>query len=452
MKADYFRYEEEIREAFEHFEVKPPPSVWYGIVDDLPASTPRHKVPQVWLVAAGMALFLTSSVLLWILSGRLESIPDLVALQNNSGNSVERFANNSKNTPAGGTVFYENWEQQLEKEALTGAVSYKFDSSALNSEVLAVAPEPVALLQGSISPATPSLGAEGYSEDDASSSFMQIPDQSIIADFRQPEQARTRIDLGGHFAMRYSSRSFSNNPNLLASNPLQGLENPLMTFDAGISLTLSSKSRLSFQTGVHYSTMGQSVNSIDVFSNPDMLSLFGNTENRLFDKEHTIVTSHGFIKLNEAGQGFSHTGTSNMLIGPNAMVLGQQNPKELGDFGFAQMFSFIEVPLIARFRMIDHGLTMHMKGGVSASYLIGNSVFPVQGSVRQSIGHTFGIRKLNFEGIFGVVFEVPITRSISLQLEPTAQIFFFPMLDDLKNFGRPMPYSFSLFTGITYGF
>jgi len=76
----------------------------------------------------------------------------------------------------------------------------------------------------------------------------------------------------------------------------------------------------------------------------------------------------------------------------------------------------------------------------------------VQGSVRQSIGQTFGIRKLNFEGIVGVVFEVPLTRSISLQLEPTAQIFFFPMLDDLKNFGRPMPYSFSLFTGITYGF
>jgi len=452
MKADYFRYEEELREAFEDFKVRPPVSVWYGIVDELPTKAPRKKSHQGWLVAASVALFMASTVFVWIYSGRLDLIPALVALRQQSDISDERLTDNSANTALGESVLPENSGQQPQGDAPSETKIFQSGIPALSSEGFTEAPVPVASLDGNIATEMPSLVLENDHDLADNSSDLQVANNSLAIDFNQPEASSTRIDLGGHFAMRYSSRSFTNSPNLLTSNPLQGIENPIMTFDAGISLTLSSRSRLSFQTGVHYSTMGQYVNNIDVFSNPELLSLFENTTYDLFGNAQTMVTSHGFIQLNETGQLFSKTGASSSINNSNALILGQSYPQDFEDFGLTQMFSFIEVPLIARFRMLDHGLTMHMKGGVSASYMVSNNVFPSRGSVRQSIGQTFGIRQLNFEGIVGVVLDVPITRKISFQLEPTAQFFFFPMIDGFNYFGRPIPYSFSLFTGITYGF
>jgi|GEM_PF-1086055 hypothetical protein len=452
MKADYFRYEEELREAFEDFKVRPPASVWYGIVDELPAKAPRKKSPQVWLVAASVALFMASTVFVWIYSGRLDLIQGLVALQQQSDYGDEMLTDNSASTALGESVMPENTEQQPHGEVPSGTKIYQAGIPSLSSEGFTGPPVPVASLDGNIATERPSLAIENALDLADNRSAIQVTSNFEGIDFYKPEVSRTRIDLGGHFAMRYSSRSFTNSPNLLTSNPLQGIENPIMTFDAGISLTLSSRSRLSFQTGVHYSTMGQNVNNIDVFSNPELLSLFKNTTYDMFGSAQTMVTSHGFIQLNETGQLFSKPGTSSSIKNSNALILGQSYPQSIDDFGLTQMFSFIEVPLIARFRMLDHGLTMHMKGGVSASYMVSNNVFPSRGSVRQSIGETFGIRQLNFEGIVGVVVDVPITRNISFQLEPTAQFFFFPMIDGFNYFGRPIPYSFSLFTGITYGF
>ncbi|HSV76660.1 MAG TPA: hypothetical protein VLH37_06475 [Bacteroidales bacterium] len=451
MKADYFRYEEELREAFEDFKVRPPASVWYGIVDELPAKAPRKKIPQVWLVAASVALFLASTVFVWIYSGRLNLMQGLVALQQQSDYG-DRLTDNSASTTLGESVLLENTEQQPQGETPSGTKIYQSGIPSLSSEGFTGPPVPVVSLDGNIATEIPSLALENAPDLADNSSAIQVVSNFETIDLNQPEVSRTRIDLGGHFAMRYSSRSLTNSPTQLTSNPLKGIENPIMTFDAGISLTLSSKSRLSFQTGVHYSTMGQYVNNIDVFSNPELLSLFKNTTYDMFGSAQTMVTSHGFIQLNETGQLFSRTGATSSIKNSNALILGESYPLSLNDFGLTQMFSFIEVPLIARFRMLDHGLTMHMKGGVSASYMVSNNVFPSRGSVRQSIGETFGIRQLNFEGIVGVVVDVPITRNISFQLEPTAQFFFFPMIDGFNYFGRPIPYSFSLFTGITYGF
>ncbi|HSV89122.1 MAG TPA: hypothetical protein VLH61_10820 [Bacteroidales bacterium] len=451
MKADFFRLDDEFREAFENFKARPPASVWYGIVDELPVNTSRRKIPQVWFIAAGFALLIASSISLWVYTGSHVELQEIATLppdygHNNTiltGNKTDSLLLADANDKDG---------TNIEKNNPSVKVAQRLSKEILSSGNISGSPAIVSSLEGQVETVLPSIVFEEIPEKATPVAKIQIAEQSIVFDFDQQEVVRPRIDLGGHFAMQYSFRSMSHDPSLLTSSSLPGVENRLMTFDAGISLTLSTRSRLSLQTGINYSTMGQFVNSIDVLSNPDLVSLLALNSNKLLDNAQTILTSHGFIRFDNPGMSSAINESTGALTSLNAAGLGQLSQLELHDYGFMQMFSFIEVPLVARFRMLDHGLHMHMKGGVSASYLVGNNVFAGQGNLRQSIGQTFGLRKLNFEGIAGVVMEVPITRNISLQLEPTVQFFFFPMIDGFTYFGRSVPYSFSLFTGITYGF
>lgn len=120
--------------------------------------------------------------------------------------------------------------------------------------------------------------------------------------------------------------------------------------------------------------------------------------------------------------------------------------------GLTQVFQFVELPVNFRYEVISGYARLQVKGGVSVNYMLGNDVYAGQNIFQQSIGETHGVRTLNFAAMGGFSLSVPLTGKMSLHLEPTAQIFLNPILQEGLMIGHAYPYNYSIQTGISYGF
>jgi len=438
------------KNAFRDFEPTPPAHVWYNIVDALPFKTSSNGLKRIVLVAASMALLLGSSIWMYFVASRTQMLitthSDAV-VQSNEYEGLSEIQATPLSTP--GPVAYlrspvaasqspdENIPSQLSANAqiLPRLIPLQLPERPISIRIhppgladrLKKRTEPVEIAYAPLlTPVEPRFDG-------------------------QARNNPVRVRLGSHLALQNNFRTLSYQTSHAVNFPFSQLENNILTFDAGLSLVLSSRSRFSFQTGIHYSTVGQFVNSIDIYQHPNLLPLFVQNPNLPIGHPQTVITSHGFIRLNEARLFFSDKESSRVITSKRL----NSNPLTLNlkDQGLTQVFGFVEVPIVGRYLLYDRSsIDIHIKGGIAANYLISNQVFAGEGLFQQSIGETHGIRKFNFEGVAGLVFEFPISSNLTFHLEPTAQFFFFPIVDGFTHFGRAVPYSYSIFTGIRYSF
>ena len=437
------------KNAFRDFEPTPPAHVWYNIVDELPFKPSSNGLKKIVLIAASLALLLGSSVWMYFVASRTQM---LIATQSDAVAQSNEYAvfPEVEDTPLSTT-------ETAAYLRLPVVASQSPDENiplqlSANAQIL---PQliPIQLADRAI---TSSLHLPGLADRPKKvTEPVAIAYAPLLASVepRFESHARTspvRVRLGSHLALQNNFRTLSYQSSHAVNFPFSQLENNILTFDAGLSLVLSSRSRFSFQTGIHYSTVGQFVNSIDIYQHPNLLPLFVQNPNLPIGHPQTVITSHGFIRLNEARLFFSDKESSRVITSKRL----NSNPLSLNlkDQGLTQVFGFVEVPIVGRFLLYDRSIDIHIKGGIAANYLVSNQVFAGEGLFQQSIGETHGIRKFNFEGVAGLVFELPISPNLTFHLEPTAQFFFFPIVEGFMHFGRAVPYSYSIFTGIRYGF
>lgn len=437
------------KNAFRDFEPTPPVHVWYNIVDALPFKASSNGLKRIMLIAASLALLLGSSIWMYFVASRTQMLiathSDAVVQSNEYEDSSEIAAtplsttepiaylrspvaasqSPDENIPlqllANTQILPQLLPIQLPKRAIVSSIHLPGLAERLKKDT-----EPVAIAYASL-PTSVEPRFDG-----------QVRNNPVS------------VRVGSHLALQNNFRTLSYQTSHAANFPFSQLENNILTFDAGLSVVLSTRSRFSFQTGIHYSTVGQFVNSIDIYQHPNLLPLFVQNPNLPIGHPQTVITSHGFIRLNEARLYFSDKESSRVITSKRL----NSNPLALNlkDQGLTQVFGFVEVPIVGRYLLYDRSIDIHIKGGIAANYLISNQVFAGEGLFQQSIGETHGIRKFNFEGVAGLVFEFPITSNLTFHLEPTTQFFFFPIVDGFMHFGRAVPYSYSIFTGIRFGF
>ncbi|HAJ99093.1 MAG TPA: hypothetical protein DCM62_03630 [Bacteroidales bacterium] len=438
------------KDRFSDFEPVPPLKVWYNIVDELPYKPAPKNYTKVILMAAGLALLFSTTAWLYFVANRTHQIIE-----------SQNPAVSQSGTPIGSMPaitdkpnIQENAYPVLAKANTKTNLSKNKIARIPTAAIPNLAPKP-------ITPSLPQLAERTISAPrtlTAQPSFIINAPSTILAEaFTEPQlnrsnrsQPAVRLSVGSHLAIQNNFRTLSYGPNHFANISFARLENEIITFDAGISVVVRGQSRFSFQTGLNYSTVGQFVNSIDIYEHPNLIPLFIQNPNSPLGHPQTVITSHGFIRLNENRMYFSDK-EAQRVITTKRMA---QNPLSLNltNQGLTQVFGFVELPLIGRFLLHQRNWAIHVKGGVAANYLVSNQVFPGESLFNQSIGETYGIRKFNFEGVVGLVLELPIAPNLTLHLEPTAQYFFFPIINEFVHFGRAVPYSYSLFTGIRYNF
>jgi opacity protein-like surface antigen len=219
-------------------------------------------------------------------------------------------------------------------------------------------------------------------------------------------------------------------------------EQTVLSYSGGLALSYKVNRRLSIQSGLYYSAIGKELSGIIAYSG---------FENHFYTKgspNFTVLTSNGNVYTSNNDifltDGLSadriQTNYNNNIFDPVKSELNYlDNPVH-------QNFSYLELPVVLRYKVVDRTLDFNLIGGVSSNLLVNNSV----NAGKTQIGTTDGMNLITFSSSIGMGMEYNFSNNLSLNLEPTFRYYINPF-SNIPGM-RIHPYSFGVFSGISYKF
>ncbi|MBN1414311.1 MAG: PorT family protein [Bacteroidales bacterium] len=270
--------------------------------------------------------------------------------------------------------------------------------------------------------------------------------------------------LSGQVAPLYSYRRLSSD-NLSGQdiNELNNAEEGILAYAGGLAMAFAPTKRLSVQTGIYYSKYGQEKTELNpvVYDNDnkayytsDPVS-YGPGEELV--QPVVILNSTGTIVKQESGNGsldIFNTITQEKADATDVInvPVGRADEREqiTKNMTARQYFEYLEVPIILRYKIIDRKLDLHLMGGISTNFLVGNRVQIDDDGEKYDYGKTNDISTINYSGSVGIGFEYPVLTNLLFNLEPKFRYYLNSMNtnDDLD----VHPYSIGIFAGISYVF
>ncbi|MFO7977211.1 MAG: outer membrane beta-barrel protein [Bacteroidales bacterium] len=443
-QRDYI--DNQFRERFQEYSVEPPAEAWHAIQQGIKPAAGRRLIPMWLRAAAAVAALITAGLSFW-LAPRQDSKLAVEARHQLPGEaSLQDY------------IAYENIAVPMQERAVTIPVNHNngiLSRSHLMADDSHQAADPIGSALSSrlgLLNIPNSSELMAFRQDKEGFSFSARSFEPLIA-MNQTDDVYPNVSLGAHVISQYNYRQTLSHGYFGASGiPFENLEEPLYTLSYGLSATIGLSEIWSIQTGVNYRNMGQYLNDIMAFSSGDGLPLFQPAGSHAFNHPQTIITSQGSIRLNEPTLYFADAQSFRVLTNKQAMA--NQDPQLLShqSQGLSQFSSFLEIPLMVRARLFEKSVGLHVKGGLSGTYLLKNAVYLGRDMNQQPIGETYGLRTVNLSAIGGLMLSVPLSGRLTLHFEPTGQIFLMPMVKDEFLTGKVLPFNFSLFSSFTYRF
>lgn len=246
---------------------------------------------------------------------------------------------------------------------------------------------------------------------------------------RTDEKRKIKVMVSGHFVPAYSSGSYSSTlKNSRGMNYSGNQMDGLMNIGGGLKLSVSAYKRLSVQTGLFYSRMGQKTSEPISEVRALMLSSLRYSNN-------VIATPLGNIKTRTQGIGYRSS---------EAILLSSLNSSS--NETIEQTFGTLEIPLHVRYLLNNNKVSFTVSGGVSGNFIVTNKVFLKSGKDKEYIGSTEDIRNFNMSTDIGLGMEYPVTPKIRIMIEPGFKYFLQSLSqnDDIDF----KPYLFTFSTGI----
>lgn len=450
------QFENDIRKKLNGFDAEPPQDMWSKIESRL------DNKPTLWVVYRRRVMA-AAAVLLIVLSGSLLLITsigtDPVQLTQESSVTQEQ--------PAPGatmpTAIPEPYDQpqEITMEAGSSLTDPQL-STLLALEVkpeAAIAREPsevmtVSVFENHLPASIPGLSA---------SLDQQVNQHSIASwkpSFEKPVGTTTEPSLtlasatetnipfsfSAYFAPQQAYRYHLGN----MINPLQGLESEILTFSSGILAAYQINNRWQIETGLGYNRLGQQVNDIASFSHPSMMPLYTSNGTPISEHPQSMSTSMGGIVFTDQSFYFADVSSARIITLKGSYDESIVNLLNKTGMGLVQYFEYLEIPVNARYKIFDRGLTVHTTTGIAFNYLLTGDVFLAGKTQSTPIGKSVGINTLNFSGSAGIAFGYPVTDRVRVSLEPRARVFLNSM-GPVRNLTRETyPYTFSVFMGLSY--
>ncbi len=231
-----------------------------------------------------------------------------------------------------------------------------------------------------------------------------------------------------------------------AIESIMSSEEAVVSYSGGLALSYKISKRFSIQSGVYYSSIGKELAGISAYSGfEDHFYTKGDPNFEVLTSNGTVYTENNDVFLTDRlGSDRIKTAYNNDVFDPEKASL------QFIDNSLRQNFSFLELPVILRYKIIDKALDFNIIGGISSNLLVNNSVYALSGDGKLPVGKTEGMNILTFSSSLGMGMEYNISSSFSLNLEPTFRYFFNPF-NDISGL-RIHPYSFGVFSGFSYKF
>jgi hypothetical protein len=263
-----------------------------------------------------------------------------------------------------------------------------------------------------------------------------LPDPIVIHE----KKNKWEWGVAGSFSPLYSYR----NTNEGESDPYynwgggdenQSKEQPFVAYSGGFNFEYGND-RWSFSSGVYYMEQGQTIENLNfnkIASGPLTNVIYASTSvaNIRWDQ-------NGYEVRGDIG-GSKNDGTT---------VLSSTSFES--EIMVTQSFEFLEVPLIAKYKLIDKKVDLQVLGGLSTSFMIDNVVHMEYYDDVYDLGNTENLNKVNYNSIVGLGVQVPFTKRLQLQLQPTFRYAIKPYNRDYSI--DYYPYSFAVYSGILFQF
>lgn len=266
--------------------------------------------------------------------------------------------------------------------------------------------------------------------------------EAFLSEFESPEDNGKDFEkwaIGGQAGPQYTYRQVTSDQAVQELLDLYDQsENGLMAYAGGINIAYKPAKRLSIQSGIYYSKMGQSSPATVINNYNDVVGGIIEDPSRAnsdyFEAtppELRISSSLGEIQDNKM---LDRTFEENDL------------PTYDGVNHVEQHLEYLEVPLMARYAIIDRKVNFHLLGGVSTNFLIASPVYLSDGSYYTE---TKDLNSVNYSSTVGLGLGYNFS-SFALSIEPQFKYYL-----NKVNTGASTdvhPYSFGVFTGVTYLF
>ena len=230
------------------------------------------------------------------------------------------------------------------------------------------------------------------------------------------------------------------------SKELTASEQSLISYSGGVAFSYKISKRFSIQSGLYYSSLGQKVDGINSFSGfqPYGTITKGDHNFKVLTTNGTVYTNNPDVFLSANGADRIVTAYTNDVFDPKKASLQPVSTS------LDQNFKYLEFPVVLKYKLIDKTIGINLIGGLSYNLLVSNSVSTTVDGNKYSIGKTQDLNPLTLSSSLGMGMEYNLSGKLSLNLEPTFRYYLNPFSVSTGSFIHP--YSFGIFSGVSYKF
>ena len=431
------------RNGLKDYEVLPPPDVWNCIE----SRVMRKKTPPYLLRAAAfLAIAMTMSVLAYRWIGKTSTMPAETVLALNEEPTAQ-FSTDNLSDPVT-QIKQQSESAGTTKEIVAENTQVVSQLNLADTGVSSIAKLPYTNLRSPLKPA--SLDIIHHQQ-----SFTGQPMNNLTADDLNQEYQdyladNSNADKSGRWSIAalatptYYGKINSGSDEL--SKQIMESEKSVVSYTGGVALAYNVNKRFSIQSGLFYSSVGQEIDGINSFAG------FQKYDNTKGDHNFEVLTTNGTVFTNNADVFLFADGNSDRIVTNfNKDVFDPQKASlDYINNTMRQDFSYLELPVFLRYKLIDRVVDFNLIGGLSYNLLLDNSVYTVIDGNKYMIGTTEGLNMFSLSSSLGMGMEYKFSEKLSLNLEPTFRYY----LNTFNNFAGSNyhPYSFGIFSGISYKF
>jgi hypothetical protein len=428
------------RNGLKDFEVLPPPEVWDGVH----SAVKIKSRPFIFLRAAAVAaVLLTVGFLTYRWSKQITSTPSesIISFNNpESSNIISIPVNNPVNKTEGkksgiqytSVIHAEPQEittipQVTEEEIFPVQLNNIYGAKGL-------------LLSGKRINKELQLSTGNSSSE--TTADIKYPDLQYFPD-NSPVKKVERWSIAAMASPTYYSRINSGGDAL--SSQILNSEQPLFSYSGGVSFSYKISKRFSVQSGLYYSSLGQKVDGINSFSG---FSQYNETKG---SHSFEVLTANGTVYANNPDVFLSANGAERIVTAYTKDIF---DPKKASlqpvSSSLDQNFSYLEFPVVLRYKLVDKTIGINLIGGLSYNVLVNNTVTTTLNGSSYPVGDTKGLNPLSLSSSLGMGMEYNISNKLSLNLEPTFRYYLNPF--SVTSGSYMHPYTFGIFSGVSYKF
>lgn len=278
-----------------------------------------------------------------------------------------------------------------------------------------------------------------------------VYDDIFIAD--DEDKSKTdRWNIGGQMAPLYSYRNVTevNAPGASKAS-MDQLEKAMLTYSSGVVVGYNASSRLSIHTGIYYMKMGEEMDNFSG-SNLSVKSLLRNEA--LLEGLNTSGLNNSGV-INSTGRIVTPRKELNDLQIVNAKndyTIGKvaYQPMSIESKNVQQTFEFLEVPFLAKYKLLDRKFGIHLLGGVSTHVLVNNKTTIINSDNSKTTGKTENVQTFNYSSSVGFGMVYKLRKNMTFSVEPTFKYYLnsFNTSDEIKLH----PFALGLYSGIFFKF